>query len=363
VTFALGLLSLLAAITFAQVPYGGDSMGWGSPLVRAGIAAGVVLLALFAWIESRVPFPMFNLRLFTIRAFAAGNIASFLFALARGGLQFMLIIWLQGIWLPLHGVRFEDTPLQAGLATLPMMVGFTFFGPLGGWLSDKYGARVLATTGMLIQGLGFFLLTMLPVNFSMPVFAMVLLLTGAGMGLFSAPNTSQIMSSVPPEYRGVAAGMRATMLNAGMMASTAVFFTVVISRLSVTLPPALVHGLEQAGVPASLALQLSHLPAGSALFAALLGYNPFAHLLPPAVLASLGPAASRLLEPHFFAQLIAQPFIQSLRVAFFFSLALCVAGAIASLLRGGRPAPQVQPEPAQARRGPVAVSGDPGRGS
>ena len=216
VTFAGGLLALMVGLTEALTPYGNQAMGWSNPVVVILLTFGVISLFAFAVIETRVPHPLFDLALFRIRGFLFGNIAAFLFSCARGGLQFMFIIWLQGIWLPLHGVAYADTPLHAGIDTMPLMLGFVVCGPLGGWLSDRYGSRVLATSGILIAGLAAALLMTLPANFNLGLFAAYLALMGAGMGFFSAPNTSQIMGAVPEAHRGSASGMRAMVLNAGM---------------------------------------------------------------------------------------------------------------------------------------------------
>jgi MFS family permease len=335
VTFAAGLTIFLIGLTYGLMPYGSNSMGWTNPWVIGALAGGVILLILFAIIEVRTSDPMFRLELFKIRAFAAGNISAFLASVARGGLQFMLIIWLQGIWLPIHGYSFTETPLWAGIYMLPMMVGFLLAGPVSGYLSDRYGARPFATSGMIIAAITFILLTFLPANFSYLPFAVLLFFNGVGMGLFSSPNTSSIMSSVPPEHRGVASGMRATLQNSGMLFSMAVFFTIVIVGLSSHLPTALGTGLRHAGLPAGPAASIAHLPPTAALFSAFLGYNPMAHLLPPAVLNHLS-AATRLhlLGHSFFPSLIAPPFMEGLRDAFFVSAAMSVVAAIASLLRG-----------------------------
>ncbi len=334
-TFGVGLTALMIGLTSVLMPYKTAPMGWGDPLVQGALACGALLLAIFLWIESRVPDPMFELRLFRIRPFWAGNLSGFLASLSRGGLQFMLIIWLQGIWLPLHGVAFSQTPLLAGLDTLPMMVGFVIAGPISGMLSDRYGARAFSTIGMVLSGLGFLLLTTLPADFNFPVFAAYLALMGIGMGLFSSPNAASIMSAVPAQHRGAASGMRATFQNAGMMMSMATFFTIAIAGLSAHLPPALKSGLTHAGLPLPLAVGISHLPPVAALFSALLGYNPLSSLLKPNILGAL-PAAVRqnLLAPHFFAHLIATPFSESLHTVFYISLGLSLVAALASLMRG-----------------------------
>lgn len=336
-TFAVGLTLLLIGVTYGIEPYGNSPMGWGSPLVIGMLAGGVILLSIFAWIELHVADPMFRLQLFKIRAFAAGNTSSFLGSIARGGLQFMLIIWLQGIWLPLHGYDYADAPLWAGIYLLPLLFGFVLMGPMSGWLSDRFGARVFSTAGMLLQALGFILLTILPANFAYPWFAAILFMLGIGQGMFSAPNTSSIMNSLPSDQRGAGSGMRATFQNAGSLASIGIFFSIVIAGLASSLPGTLTSGLTAAGVPAVTADQIAHLPPTSALFAAFLGYNPMANLLPAGVLHAL-PISSQnnLLGHSYFPNLISPPFLLGLHGAFYLSAAMCIVAACASVLRGKR---------------------------
>src|SRR5579884_397039 len=335
VTFGVGLTVLLIGLTYGIMPYGGQPMGWTNPWVIFALVAGTALLLVFGYVETRVADPMFKLDLFKIRAFAAGNIAAWLGATARGGLQFMLIIWLQGIWLPIHGYAFSQTPLWAGIYMLPMMAGFLIAGPVSGWLSDHLGARPFTTGGMLVATVAFLLLTFLPASFSYAPFAILLLLIGVGMGLFASPNTSSVMSSVPPAQRGVSSGMLATVQNAGMLMSMAVFFTIVIVGLSATLPHTLGTGLLRAGLPAGAANGISHLPPTAALFSAFLGYNPMAHLLPPVLLSHL-PATTQahLLSRSFFPSLIAATFMDGLRLAFYVSAVMSAVAAVASLMRG-----------------------------
>jgi EmrB/QacA subfamily drug resistance transporter len=337
VTFAGGLLALMFGLTEALTPYGNQSMGWSNPLVLIALALGAVLLAAFVMVELRVKHPMLDLALFRIRSFLFGNVAAFLFSLARGGLQFMFIIWLQGIWLPLHGIAYADTPLHAGIDTMPLMLGFVVCGPLGGWLSDRYGARVLATGGILIAAAAAALMLTLPANFNIWLFAAYLAVMGAGMGFFSAPNTSQIMGSVPVEQRGAAAGVRSMVLNAGMTASQAIFFTIVITSLSHNLGPSLQGGAVQAGLPPALANGIASLPPGAAIFSAMLGYDPISHLIPGQVLATLSPAiTARINDPHFFAGLLAQPFVDGIRVALVICIVMCVLAGVTSALREPR---------------------------
>jgi MFS family permease len=311
-------------------------MGWTSPLVLTLVVGGIAVLALFAWIETRVPDPMFRLSLFRIRAFTAGNVASLLAALGRGGLQFILIIWLQGIWLPEHGFSFERTPLWAGIYMLPLTVGFLVAGPVSGFLSDRFGARPFATAGMVVAAASFLLLDLLPVDFSYLAFAAVLLLNGLAMGLFSSPNRAAIMNSLPADQRGAGAGMTSTFQNAATVLSIGIFFSMLILGLASSLPATLAAGLTAQGVPAATAAQVAALPPVGTLFAALLGFNPIQTLLGPQVLAGVTPAqASTLTGREFFPQLVSGPFAHGLTLALGFAAAACLVAAVASVLRGG----------------------------
>ncbi|GAB2965482.1 MFS transporter [Amycolatopsis acidiphila] len=345
-TFTAGTGVILAAITYGIQPYGGHPTGWGNPAVLGGLALGVLLLIVFCIAETRVVAPMFRLGLFRIRAFAAGNLAALLTAIARGGLQFMLIIWLQGIWLPLHGFDYEDTPLWAGIYMLPLTAGFLVAGPVSGYLSDRFGARLFATGGLVIVAGAFVGLLALPVNFSYPVFALLLLLSGIGQGMFSAPNTSAIMGSVPPGERGVASGMRSTFQNSGTSLSIGIFFSLMIAGLAGSLPHTLAAGLQAQGVPAATATSVAALPPVSTLFAAFLGSNPVGHLLGSSgVLATLPqPNVDVLTGKTFFPQLVAGPVHNGLVTVFTAAAVMAVVAAVASLLRG--------------RHQPVAVRGD-----
>ncbi|SHH47736.1 Predicted arabinose efflux permease, MFS family [Sporobacter termitidis DSM 10068] len=335
--FAVGLTALLLALTYGIMPYGASNMGWSNPWVIAGIVGGLALLVAFCFIETRVKMPMFHLQLFRIRSFAFGNISLFLSSIARGGLQFMLIIWLQGIWLPLHGFSFESTPLWAGIYMLPMTAGFFVMGPLSGRLSDRYGARFFSTGGMVLTVIGFILLNTLPSNFGYGIFAFILVILGIGMGMFAAPNTMAIMNSVPPAQRGVTAGMRATFQNTGSALSMTLYFAILIVGLASKLPPILGNSLMSAGVPAAAAEKIAQMPPTGALFAAFLGYNPMGSLLGPDVLASL-PAATQttLLGNTFFPNAIAPAVMSSLHLAFYVSAVISAVAAVASFLRGKR---------------------------
>ncbi|MFI1433906.1 MFS transporter [Streptomyces lydicus] len=355
-TFAAGLIAVLTGITYGIQPYGGHTMGWGNPAVLAALAAGVALLTVFCVVETRVPEPMFRLGLFRIRAFTAGNLASLLASLGRGGLMFLLIIWLQGIWLPRHGYGFTETPLWAGIYMLPLTLGFLVAGPVSGWASDRFGARAFATGGMLLAAGTFVALQALPVDFSYPPFALVLLLNGIGMGLFAAPNRAAVMNSLPPDQRGVGAGISTTFQNSAMVLSIGIFFSLMIAGLAGALPHALTSGLTAQGVPAADAARVAALPPVSVLFASLLGYNPVQTLLGPHVLGQLPPGhAAYLTGREFFPQLISQPFADGLAVAFDFALAACLIAAVASLLRGGRYVHDDR-TPTAASRGPAPVT-------
>jgi MFS family permease len=355
-TFAVGLIAVLVGITYGIQPYAGHTMGWTNPVVLAAMGGGVLVLAIFCVVEAKVAEPMFQLSLFRIRAFTAGNVASLLAGLGRGGLMFILIIWLQGIWLPQHGYSFASTPLWAGIYMLPLTVGFLIVGPVSGWLSDRFGARSFATGGMVIAAVSFGWLALLPVNFSYWEFAVVLLLNGMGMGLFASPNRASIMNSLPPNRRGVGAGMSTTFQNAAMVLSIGIFFSLMISGLAQSLPQTMSAGLIAQGVPAADAMRVAALPPVAVLFASLLGYNPIQSLLGPAVLHQL-PAghAAYLSGRGFFPALISGPFSDGLTVAFGFAIAACIVAAIASWLRGGKYVYR-EPRPTNAAPTPQPVA-------
>jgi MFS family permease len=336
ITFAAGASLLLIAITYGIQPYGSDPTGWGSPFVLSGLIGGAAILVVFCLIEAHTAEPMFALGLFKIRAFAAGNAASLLGSIARGGLQFMLIFWLQGIWLPLHGYSFSDTPLWAGIYMLPLTAGFLIAGPVSGWLSDKYGPRLFATGGLIVGAGAFTGLLLLPVDFPYWLFALIICCNGLGSGLFASPNTSAIMSSVPARHRGAASGMRSTFQNSGMSLSIGIFFSLMIAGLAAALPQTLSAGLRAKGVPAAVAAHVSHLPPVSTLFASFLGDNPIGSLLKPYhVLGQLSPAnAAALTSKKFFPTLVAGPFHHGLVVVFTAAIILSLAGALISLTRG-----------------------------
>jgi MFS family permease len=332
VTFAVGLTALLAGITYGIQPYGGHTQGWTNPWVLAGLIGGAAVLVIFCLIEARVSEPMFPLALFRNKAFASGNAANLLSSVARGGLQFMLIIWLQGIWLPLHGYNYDQTPLWAGIYLLPLTVGFLAAGPVAGHLSDKYGARLFAASGLLLMAASFVGLLLLPSDFNYGIFAVLVFVNGLGGGLFAAPNTSLVMSSVPAHLRGAASGMRATFQNSGMVLSIGVFFSLMVAGLSSSLPNTLNAGLTAQGVPAPAAHAIAELPPVGTLFAAFLGYNPIEELLGAQVLGQLPAAnAHTLTGREFFPHLISGPFHDGLVVVFWLAIAMAVVGAVASL--------------------------------
>jgi MFS family permease len=366
ILFAVGLGVLLIAITNGIRPYGGHPTGWTNPWIIGGLVGGVVMLIVFCVFETKIAEPMFQMSLFKIRAFAAGNLASLLGSIARGGLQFVLVIWLAGIWLPLHGYDFAVTPLWAGIYMLPLTAGFLIAGPISGALSDRYGPRPFATAGLLLATLCFVGLMLLPVDFPYPLFALLIFGNGVGSGLFASPNTSAIMSAVPARHRGSASGMRSTFQNSGMALSIGIFFSLMIAGLASGLPKALTSGLTAQGVPASVASQVSHLPPVSTLFAALLGYNPVRNLLAPTGVLSRLPAhnIAVLTGKQFFPHLIAEAFHHGLVIVFTAAAIMSFAGAMVSLLRGkqfyydddGRPAVTVTPAPAPAAISPNGPS-------
>ncbi|MGH3319494.1 MAG: MFS transporter [Streptosporangiaceae bacterium] len=336
VLFAIGLTAVLVGITYGIQPYGGHVEGWTNPMVLGALVGGLVVLAVFCLVETRVAQPMFRLGLYKIRAFWTANLASLLGAVGRGGLMFMLIIWLQGIWLPLHGYAFEVTPLWAAIYMIPMTFGFLVAGPASGALSDRVGARTLATLGMLVGAAMYGALLALPTDFTYWQFGLVLFIAGIGSGLFAAPNTTAIMNSVPADQRGQANGMRTTLQNSGMALSIGIFFSLMTTGLAARLPHSLYAGLTGQGVPDAVAGKVAGLPPIGTLFAAFLGYNPIGNLLPPQVLRNL-PAGSAhtLTGKGFFPHLIAGPFHHGLVIVFTAAAAMSVVGAIASAFRGG----------------------------
>jgi MFS family permease len=337
ITFAVGLVLVMVGITYGIEPYGHHAMGWTSPLVVGTLSLGVALLVLFAIVETKVAEPMFRLQLFRIRAFTAGIVASFLAALSRGGLMFMLIIWLQGIWLPLHGYSFAVTPLWAGIAMIPLTVGLMIAGPVSGYLSDRYGARPFATGGMIATAFAFVLLELLPVDFPYWVFAILLFFSGLSMAAFGSPNRTGVMNSLPPAHRGAGSGMNTTFQNSAQVVSIGIFFSLMIVGLSSSLPSSLLHGLMSHGVPAAAAERAAHLPPVSTLFAAFLGYNPVQHLIGSSALAHLTAAQRAALNGRsFFPGLISGPFQTGLRATFDFAILASLIGAAASWTRGGR---------------------------
>ncbi|WP_283605632.1 MFS transporter [Mycolicibacterium poriferae] len=342
ITFGVGLTVLLIGITYGIQPYGQSTTGWTNPAVLGSIVAGLVLLVVFCVVELKVAQPMVNIRLFRSTAFGMGNLAGLMSSVGRGGLQFMLIIWLQGIWLPLRGYDFESTPLWAAIYMLPITVGFLLAGPVAGALSDRYGARPLTVGGMALMAVSFLALVMIPVDFDYRVFALLIFLNGVGGGIFTAPNTAAIMSSVPAAERGAASGVRATFFNAGSSLSIGIFFSLMIVGLANTLPGALSSGLQEPGVSASVAQQVADLPPVGSLFAAFLGYNPIAELLEPFhALQQPGVNADELTGQTFFPHLIIEPFHAGLTVVFIAAAVMMVIGMVASLFNPGRYAEDV----------------------
>ena len=337
ITFAAGLILIMIGVTLGIEPANGNAMGWTSAPVISLLAAGVASLVAFALVETRVTDPMFRFPLFKIKAFTFGTLSTFLSAIGRGGLMFMLIIWLQGIWLPLHGYSFKQTPLWAGIFMLPLTLGFLLSGPLSGYLSDRLGARYFATGGMLGAALSFALLMLLPIDFNYAAFAAILLFSGLCMGAFAAPNRAAVMNSLPARDRGAGGGMNSTFQNSAQVLSIGIFFTLMIIGLSTTLSTTLVQGLMQHGVPATAAARVGALPPVSILFAAFLGYNPIRTLLGAGVLDHLAASDRMQLTGHsYFSNLIAKPFHAGLAEAFIFAAVMCLIAAAASWSRGRR---------------------------
>ncbi|ARM77073.1 MFS transporter [Acidianus manzaensis] len=336
--FAGGLIFLLLGVTYGLMPYGSSQMGWGDPYVIASLIAGAGLLVGFVFVEKKVKYPMFRLELFKIRSFLAGGLSQLLFGFGFGGIMIMLIILLQGIWLPLHGYSYSSTPFWAGVYMIPMMLGFVAMGPISGALSDRYGARTLATLGLVIVGVSFLVLSTLPYNFNYIEFALIIFVMGLGSGMFGAPNTTAIMNSVPRKYRGAASGMRTTLQNSAQTASLAIFFTIIIVSLSYSLPSALSSAVINAGAPAQVGYALSKIPVTSALFSAFLGYNPIGTILSTTHLSSyISPSVlATLTSKYWFPETIAPPFMSALRLSFYIGAVMSFLGALVSALRGRR---------------------------
>jgi EmrB/QacA subfamily drug resistance transporter len=361
VLFAVGLIAILVGITYGLLPYGGHPMGWTNPWVLTALFGGVAALVVFCFVETRVAEPLFRLSLFRIRAFAMGNLANLLMALGRGGMQFMLIIWLQGIWLPLHGYSFHQTPLWAGIYLLPLTVGFLISAPLSGVLSDRFGSKGFTTGGALLTALSFVFLLFLPVDFPYWAFALIVVLNGFGSGVFAAPNRAEMMNAVPAHQRGAAAGMIATFMNTAFVLSIGIFFTLMVAGLSSKLPSALSSGLIAQGIPGAAAHALSHLPPIGVLFAAFLGYNPMKQLLGDLLNHLPAARAAYVTGRQFFPRLIITPFKDGLGVAFAFAIAANVLAAVFSLLTGKVRRPAAETPAAETLGGELAaVAGDGG---
>lgn len=339
IAFAGGISLMLLGITYGLMPYGSSSMGWGNPWVKVAMLSGLVLLIVFILIERVVEQPMFNLRLFRNRAFATGSFAGMLQSMGMGGMMFMIIILLQGIWLPLHNYSYSSVPFWAGIYTIPMMAGFVLMGPISGTLSDKIGARLLGTIGMSISGIAFLLLSTLSYDFSYIPFALMLFMMGFGMGTFAAPNITAVMNSVPPQLRGVASGMRTTLQNTGQTASMGIFFSIVLVFLTKYLPGSFTTALQSAGAPVLIPVFKS-IPPTSALFSAFLGYNPVTTIfsLLPSGFSSVvsGSSLAVITGTHWFPGAIATAFMSSLRISFYAGAGIFFVAALLSALRGKR---------------------------
>jgi MFS family permease len=362
VTFGVGLTLVLVALSYGLIPFGTASTGWSDPWVIASLVAGLGLLAVFPYVELHVAEPMFDLGLFRNRTFAAANIAGFLASIARGGVQIMLIILLEGIWLPLHGYSYTSTPFWSGIYILPLLIGFVVMGPISGSLADKYGSKTLTVLGMLLSAAAFFALTFLPYNFSYVPFAIIIFVMGLGSGLFASPNVLSIMNSVPPQARGVASGMRATLQNTGQTISLAIFFTIIIASLTSSLPAAFQTAMVNAGVP-QLSQYFVNIPATSAVFAAFLGFNPVSSILaaiqPASIVASIPAVTLQYLKgTTFFPLAIAPAFMNALHITFYIGVGISLVAMLISYFRGKEGAVPNLPAKAaeQQRQAPVPVA-------
>lgn len=331
---SLGLVLLSLGFTYALVPYGNSQLGWTNPWVITSFIVGSIAIILFVFTELKVENPLFNLHLFRRKAFSFGSLALLFNTLARGSVMFLVIIWLQGIYLPSHGFAISDTPFWAGIYMIPLMLGFVAFGPISGYLTDKFGARIFSTTGLAINGVGLFLLTLLPANFSLIPFFIILFVIGAGGGMFSAPNTKRIMDALPITERGAGNGIRTTFSNIGQLISLGLFFTIAISIFSTALPSTISSNLSGLNLPTQITSELSQIPASGILFSSLLGINPiksFLASMPASAVSSISPATlSKITSDSFIPVLISNAFIQGLRVSIYISIIFIVIAVILS---------------------------------
>jgi MFS family permease len=334
--FAVGLTLILVGITYGIQPYGHSATGWANPKVIGELVGGIAMLGLFAVVETKVEAPMFRLELFRIRAFLTGNVACLLAGIGRGGLMFLFVMWLQGIWLPLHGYTFSVTPLWAGIYMLPLTAGFLIAGPISGVLSDRYGPRPFATAGMTLSVATFLCLLLLPINFSYLPFALLMAANGLAMGLFVSPNRAGVMNSLPADQRGAGSGMSSVFQNSAIVLSMGIFFSLMISGIGSVLPHSLYAGLIREHVPVRAAAAVSHLPPITSLFASLLGYNPMRQLLGASVISHLpAHAAAVVTGRQFFPTLLSKPFSDGLTIAFVFGAVACGLAALVSAVRTG----------------------------
>jgi len=299
ITFGLGLTAFLVGVTYILVPYGDQELGFLNPWVIFAIVSGLILLVVFVLIERRVSQPMFKLSLFRNREFSAGISSLFISAIARGGLLFMLVIWLQGIWLPLHHFALEVTPFWSGIYMLPMTIGVLVMGPVSGILSDRYGQRLFIALGSAIVAVTFIGMAFMPFDVPYEYLAIALFFQGVGAGMFVAPNTSMIMSSAPAKDRGAASGMRATMQNVAQSVSMTVYFAILIIALEVNFTGTV----------------LDKVPPTAALFSVFLGITP------PGVNFAT------------FSTVFAPIFMRSLALLFFISAGLSLVAGVLVIIR------------------------------
>ena len=337
ITFVAAIISILLGISYGLMPYGNDSMGWSNPWVIFAMVFGIVLLPIFLYIETKVEVPMFNLNLFKIKMFSFANLAGLSNSLARGGMMFMLIILLQGIWLPLNGYSYESTPFWAGVFMLPLTLGMAIMGPISGHMSDKYGPRWISTTGMVINTMAFLILASIPFNFDYWVFAIALFAMGIGSGMFGSPNTASIMNSVPAQDRGVASGMQYTIMNTAFTISMGIFFTIVIVGISQRFPEEITSSLTSIGA-SQLAPLFNQIPPTGALFSAFLGYNPMGTMLqslPQSTVSMIPPQiVTTITGTTWFPKTLANAFMPSLQMAFYIGAVMSAIAAIFSAFRG-----------------------------
>ena len=228
--YLVGLLGLMTSLAF------GGIYGWTTPWVIGGVVLFLVVTPIFLWVELRQSEPLLDLELFRDRLFAMGNLTGLLNGVARNGVLFLLVFYLQGVK--------GDDPVTAGIMLSPLAVGLLVLSPISGILADRHGSRELATLGMVVTAIGLAGLLTLDVDTPYWQLALWQLVIGAGSGLFNSPNTSAVMGVVPPEKRGIGAGTRMMLTQTGFVISIALAIGLVTSAMDPSVLLAVFSGTQ-----------------------------------------------------------------------------------------------------------------------